>query len=92
MDKREQIKILSEKIEKELKPTYLKIIDNSDKHKGHAGWRSGILTHVKIDIAAPTLEKLSRVEAQRAVNNALRDDMTDYLHAVQISIKSCKVP
>ena len=45
----------------ELSPTALEVIDESELHRGHAGWREGGQTHFRIRMAAPVFAGLSRV-------------------------------
>jgi BolA protein len=79
---------IREKLTLALTPTDLDIRDVSGQHHGHAGWREGGETHFEVDIASPKFEGLSRVAAHRLVNEALADELTSGLHALQIRIKS----
>ena len=68
------------------KPTQIEVIDESEAHHGHAGWREGGGTHIAVSIAAHGLEGLSRIAAHRAIYNALGDELADGLHALRITI------
>lgn len=67
-------------------PTLLEVIDESDAHHGHAGWREGGGTHIAVKIAASELSGLNRVAAHRAIYNALGQELADGLHALRITI------
>ncbi|RDE08832.1 BolA family protein [Pelagibacterium lacus] len=67
-------------------PTTLEVIDDSERHHGHAGWREGGNTHFRVTIASPRLDGLSRVEQHRAVNAALADQFSAGLHALAIKV------
>lgn len=67
-------------------PVLLEVIDDSERHHGHAGWREGGDTHFRIRIASPALDGLSRVEQHRAINAALADQFAEGMHALSIKI------
>ncbi len=73
-----------------LEPTHLEIIDQSDQHKGHGGWREGTLSHVKIRINAHCFQGKKRLESHRIIHDLLGQELQDFLHAITISIGSCK--
>ncbi len=64
-----------------LEPLRLEIEDQSESHRGHAGWREGGETHFRITLASPRFAGLSRVERQRLVHHAL-GDLTTRVHAL----------
>lgn len=69
-------------------PSALEVIDESEKHHGHAGWREGGNTHFRIKIASAALEPMSRVEQHRAINAALAGEFEAGLHALAIEVKT----
>ena len=56
-----------------LQPSSVEVIDESEQHHGHSGWREGGQTHFRIRMASPHLAGLSRVEQHRLVNRTLGD-------------------
>lgn len=64
-----------------LEPLRLEIEDQSESHRGHAGWREGGETHFRITLASPRFAGLSRVERQRLVHHAL-GGLTTRVHAL----------
>ncbi len=68
-----------------LRPTRLDIIDESDRHAGHAGARPGGETHYRINIVSPAFVDKSRVERHRMVNAALAAEFSSGLHALAIA-------
>lgn len=68
-------------------PSLLEVIDESQQHYGHAGWREGGNTHFRIRISAPALEGRSRVAQHRAINEALQAQFDAGLHALAIEVK-----
>lgn len=68
-------------------PDQLEVVDESERHRGHAGWREGGNTHFRIRISAPALDAMSRVEQHRAINAALKPQFDAGLHALAIEVK-----
>lgn len=70
------------------KPVTLEVVDESDRHKGHAGWREGGETHFRVRIIADAFAGVSRVEAHRRVNAALASEFARGLHALAIEARA----
>lgn len=66
-------------------PEVLEVQDDSERHRGHAGWREGGETHFNVKIRAASLAAMSRVERHRAVHRAL-GELTDRIHALSLDI------
>ncbi len=64
----------------------LKITDDSESHRGHAGFREGGQSHFEIEIAAEIFGTMSRVERYRAVHAALGRDLVASIHALALKI------
>lgn len=69
----------------ELDPTRLEVIDESESHRGHGGWREGGQTHWRIRMASPRLAGLSRIEQHRLVNRTL-GDIVPRIHALALEL------
>ena len=69
-------------------PSALEIIDDSDKHAGHAGAQPGGETHYTVKISSAKFSGLSRVAMQRAVMTALQSEFDSGLHALSIKAKT----
>jgi BolA protein len=67
-----------------LAPAEIEVVDESEKHRGHGGWREGGETHYRIRIRAESLAGLSRVECHRRINALLADEFAMGLHALAI--------
>lgn len=77
---------IESRLESALKPERLVVTDDSEAHRGHAGWREGGETHFRIEIAAAALEPLSRLARHRAIHDALGKDLVARIHALEIQI------
>lgn len=75
-------------LEERLRPTQLAVLDESDQHIGHGGWREGGETHFRIDIVSEAFSGKSRVERHRLVNDALKGAFDQGLHALAIQAKA----
>ncbi len=67
-------------------PTRLEVIDESEQHRGHGGWREGGETHFRVVMRAPALAGLSRVERSRAVHKVLDAELAGRVHALALDL------
>jgi BolA protein len=68
-----------------LSPTRLVVRDDSERHRGHGGYRGeGGESHFSVEIESPSFAGQSRLARQRAVNNALSDLLKERVHALAI--------
>jgi BolA protein len=67
-------------------PLSLEVIDESDRHAGHAGAVVGEVTHVRVRMTSAVFAGLSRVARQRAVNEALAAEFAAGLHALALEL------
>lgn len=70
-----------------LAPAALDVIDDSEKHRGHGGWREGGGTHFQVRIRAAAFNGLSRVECHRRINALLAPEFARGLHALAIDAR-----
>ncbi len=71
-----------------LSPTRLAVIDDSEKHRGHAGHDGSGESHFTVEIESPQFVGQNRVARQRAVNAALADLLRDKVHALAIKARA----
>ena len=70
-----------------LEPTRLEVIDESEQHRGHGGWREGGQTHFRIRMASPRFQGLGRVDRHRLVNRTL-GDVVPRIHALALELSA----
>ncbi len=80
MDRIAEIKA---RLERELSPTYIDIIDESHLHAGHAGTASGA-GHFNVTVVSERFAEQSPIERHRMVYAALGDLMQTEIHALSI--------
>jgi BolA protein len=72
-----------------LKPARLDVIDESSLHSGHQpGFDGGGETHMRVRIAAAAFATMSRVERHRAVNDLVKDEFDNGLHALAVEAEA----
>jgi BolA family transcriptional regulator, general stress-responsive regulator len=71
-----------------LSPHRLAVIDDSEKHRGHAGHDARGESHFTVEIVSAAFEGQNRVARQRAVNAALADLLAERIHALAIRAKA----
>lgn len=71
-----------------LEPLELDVVDQSEAHRGHAGWRDGGETHFDLRVVSAAFEGLSRVQRQRLVLDALKEEFDAGLHALSIQARA----
>ena len=67
-----------------LEPERLAVIDESDRHAGHAGARPGGGTHYRVQIVSAKFAGLNRVARHRLVYDLLPAEFADGLHALAL--------
>lgn len=77
---------ITARLESALQPTRLAVIDDSESHRGHGGWRDGGETHFRVEIASDTLAPMSRIARHRAVHAAIGPELVGRIHALEIKI------
>ena len=76
------------KLETAFSPEHLEVVDDSNRHSGHVGARESGESHFNVVIVASAFQGLSRVERQRRVNAALKDEFAAGLHALSIKVRA----
>ena len=75
-----------EKLSQKFAPTHLEVLDESDRHQGHAGSRPGGETHFRVRIATPQFAGLTRLQQHRAIMEALDAELKGGIHALAIEV------
>ena len=79
---------IREKLEAAFHPRALEVVDDSESHRGHAGFQEGGQSHFNVAIAAQAFENMSRVARHRAVHTALGPDLIGRIHALALKIEA----
>ena len=68
-------------------PSELTVVDESESHRGHAGFQEGGESHFAVTIASDRFEGLSRIARHRAVHEALGKELVSEIHALALTIR-----
>lgn len=79
---------IHEKLTKAFAPTRLVVTDDSERHRGHAGYQDGGESHFNVEIEAEAFKGLSRIASHRAVHDALGPDLMGEIHALSLKISA----
>jgi BolA family transcriptional regulator, general stress-responsive regulator len=77
---------IRKKLELTFVPQHLEVIDESEQHRGHAGYREGGESHFHVVLRSPALAKMSRIERHRAVHQALGAELVSRIHALSLDL------
>ena len=75
---------IESKLRAALVPTRVKVVDESELHKGHAGHRPGGESHFRVEIVSAAFDGQSRVARQRRVYEILSDELKAGVHALAL--------
>lgn len=75
------------KLREAFAPVTLNVIDESEQHRGHGGWREGGETHFRVEMTSAKMNGMTRVAQQRAVYSALKEELAGPVHALALDIK-----
>ncbi len=67
--------------------TALEVVDDSESHRGHAGFQDGGESHFNVMIAAPEFAAMSRIARHRAVHSAIGPQLIGRIHALALDIR-----
>ena len=79
---------IESKLRETFLPTELEVIDESEQHRGHGGWREGGETHFRVRMVSESFSGQSRVARQRAVNACLKEELATSVHALAMELSA----
>ncbi|UZD91837.1 BolA family protein [Cognatishimia activa] len=77
-----------ERLSAAFNPSALEVVDDSESHRGHAGYQEGGESHFNVRIRAEAFDKMSRIARHRAVHNALGKELVGRIHALALDISA----
>lgn len=63
------------------------MVDESEAHRGHAGYQEGGESHFRVTVESEAFKGLSRIERHRAVHGAIGKDLMSEIHALALNIR-----
>ena len=79
---------IAAKLTQGLHPSTLDIVDESDRHQGHAGAREGGETHYRAYIVSESFAGKGRVQRHRIVYALLADEFAAGVHALALRTRA----
>lgn len=79
--------IIIKKLQENLDPEFLEVIDESYMHAGHGDFGGEAGTHFRLLIKAAKLASLSRIKAHQQIYHILAEELSTSVHALAIEIK-----
>ena len=77
---------IEEKLRAAFMPSELIVLDDSEAHRGHAGYQEGGESHFQVKIVSDAFKGQSRIARHRAVLSALGPDIIGRIHALALNI------
>ena len=73
-------------LEAAFSPETIEVIDESESHRGHAGYQEGGESHFRVRMRAAAFAGQSRIARHRAVHAALGKDLMGRIHALALDL------
>lgn len=74
------------KLRKQFAPYQLSVVDDSESHRGHGGFREGQSTHFNVLIRSEAFAGRSRIARHRAIHAALGAELIASIHALALDV------
>ena len=81
------VDIIQKTLRECFQPELLEVFDESELHRGHAGFKEGTQTHFRVVISAKTFKEMSRISRERAIHKALGSSTMKNIHALSIKFE-----
>ena len=77
---------IAEKLQAAFSPRLLEVVDDSESHRGHAGYQEGGESHFNVRMQSEKLAGLSRIARHRAVHDAIGPELIARIHALALDL------
>ena len=67
-------------------PAEMDVVDDSESHRGHAGFQEGGESHYNVRLRSAAFEGKSRIQRHRMVHAALGPDLIARIHALALDL------
>ena len=78
---------VKEKINNKINPENIILIDNSHHHNKHKSFDANKF-HLKLIIESKKLSNMKKIDAHKLIFAALKDEMSNRIHALEIEINN----
>ncbi len=77
---------IEQRLQAAFAPGNVTVRDDSERHRGHAGYQEGGESHFHVVIRSPVFEGQSRIARHRAVHAALGATLMGQIHALSLDL------
>jgi BolA protein len=78
--------IIAAKLTEAFEPAELSVVDDSESHRGHAGFQEGGESHFNVRIRAAGFAGQSRLARHRAIHAAIGPEIIGRIHALALDV------
>lgn len=83
MSKRQEIE---DRLREAFAPRTFEVVDDSESHRGHAGYQEGGESHFNVAIRAVEFKDMNRLARHRAIHAALGPELISEIHALALDV------
>ena len=83
MSKRQDIE---DRLRNAFAPQELAVIDDTESHRGRAGFTEGVESHFNVMIRSDKFKGMNRLARHRAIHSALGPELIASIHALAIDV------
>ena len=83
MSRTEEIK---RRLDAAFTPQLIEVVDESEQHRGHAGFQEGGESHFRVRLRAASFAGQSRIARHRAVHAAIGRELMTAIHALALEL------
>lgn len=83
MSKRQDIE---DRLREAFAPRELEVVDDTESHRGHAGFTEGVESHFNVKIRSDAFKGMSRLGRHRAIHAALGPELIARIHALALDV------
>ena len=79
-------KEIEDRLRAAFEPRAVEVVDDSESHRGHAGFQEGGESHYNVRIRSEAFKGMNRLARHRAVHGALGPDLIARIHALALDL------
>ena len=83
-----RLKRIRKKLSDNFEVDLLDVIDESESHRGHAGFQEGGESHFRVRLVSAEFKGLSRIARHRAVHAAIGKELLAEIHALALDLST----
>ncbi|SPF80603.1 BolA family protein [Pseudoprimorskyibacter insulae] len=77
---------IQQRLQQAFAPSTLDVRDDSERHRGHAGYQEGGESHFHVTMRSDAMAGKSRIARHRAVHGAIGAELMGQIHALSLDL------